>query len=123
MGRYTANQRWSRSFGQVFDIYRWTVRGGHAADLIAGSVAKYASYLIRQARMRLFPVIQLDVFANGTPGMADRLVGVQVDLFVLDAALYLLDEHVIAPASLAVHRQPDAPPWPSTAAVNARAVN
>ena len=56
-----------------------------------------------------FPVVQLDVFANGTPGMADRLVGLQVDLFVFDAAPYALDEHVIAPASLAVHRQPDAP--------------
>ncbi|WP_244097131.1 transposase, partial [Burkholderia ambifaria] len=35
-------ERWSRSFGQVFDIFKWNVRGSHAADLIAGSVAKYA---------------------------------------------------------------------------------
>jgi len=59
--------------------------------------------------MRSFPVVQLNVFADGTPGMADRLVGFQVVLLALDAAPYPLDEHVIAPASLAVHRQPDAP--------------
>ncbi len=36
-------KRWPRSFGQVFDLFKWNVRGNHAADLIAGSVAKYAS--------------------------------------------------------------------------------
>ena len=107
----TGSKRWSRSFGQVFDIFKWNVRGSHAADLITGSRREVCLIrrLIRQARMGPFPVVQLDVFANGTPGMADRLVGLQVDLFVLDAAPYPLDEHVIAPASLAVHRQPDAP--------------
>ncbi|KGX56461.1 hypothetical protein Y025_3857 [Burkholderia pseudomallei TSV32] len=24
-------ERWSRSFGQVFDIFKWNVRGSHAA--------------------------------------------------------------------------------------------
>ncbi|WP_232466349.1 hypothetical protein [Burkholderia ubonensis] len=36
-------QRWLRSFGQFSEIFKWNVRGNHAADLIAGSVAKYAS--------------------------------------------------------------------------------
>ncbi|KGX51187.1 hypothetical protein Y025_5221 [Burkholderia pseudomallei TSV32] len=36
-------QRWLRSFGQSSEIFKWNVRGNHAADLIAGSVAKYAS--------------------------------------------------------------------------------
>ncbi|KAF1024642.1 MAG: hypothetical protein GAK40_01516 [Burkholderia plantarii] len=36
-------KRWPRSFGQSSEIFKWNVRGNHAADLIAGSVAKYAS--------------------------------------------------------------------------------
>ncbi|AJY29517.1 bacteriophage replication A domain protein [Burkholderia thailandensis 34] len=38
-----AEQRWPHSFGQFSEIFKWNVRGNHAADLIAGSVAKYAS--------------------------------------------------------------------------------
>ncbi|MGU2444172.1 hypothetical protein ACTXHA_27545 [Burkholderia cenocepacia] len=37
------DQRWPRSIGQFSEIFKWSVRGNHAADLIAGSVAKYAS--------------------------------------------------------------------------------
>ncbi|TXC84789.1 BPSL1445 family SYLF domain-containing lipoprotein [Paraburkholderia azotifigens] len=36
-------KRWRRFFGQGPEIFKWNVRGDHAADLIAGSVAKYAS--------------------------------------------------------------------------------
>lgn len=36
-------QRWSHSFRQFSEIYKWNVRGGHAANLVAGSVAKHAS--------------------------------------------------------------------------------
>jgi hypothetical protein len=36
-------QRWLCLFGQYSEIFKWNVRGNHAADLIAGSVAKYAS--------------------------------------------------------------------------------
>jgi len=36
-------ERWPHSFGQFSEIFKWNVRGNHAADLIAGSVAKYAS--------------------------------------------------------------------------------
>ncbi|WP_321882682.1 hypothetical protein [Burkholderia cepacia] len=39
----SVGQRWPRSFGQFSEIFKWSVRGNHAADLIAGSVAKYAS--------------------------------------------------------------------------------
>jgi hypothetical protein len=38
-----ARLRWRRLFGQGPEIFKWSVRGDHAADLIAGSVAKYAS--------------------------------------------------------------------------------
>ncbi|MGN8138669.1 hypothetical protein ACTJLC_28640, partial [Paraburkholderia sp. 22099] len=40
-------KRWPRSFGQFSEIFKWNVRGGHAANLIAGSVAKYASSGVR----------------------------------------------------------------------------
>ena len=36
-------ERWPRSFGQFSENFKWNVRDNHAADLIAGSVAKYAS--------------------------------------------------------------------------------
>jgi hypothetical protein len=36
-------ERWRRWFGQSDRVYKWKRRGHQAADLIAGSVAKYAS--------------------------------------------------------------------------------
>ncbi len=39
--------------------------------------------------------------------MADRLVRLQVSLFVLDAAPYPFDEDVVAPGTFAVHRHTD----------------
>ncbi|WP_186448568.1 hypothetical protein [Burkholderia sp. MSMB617WGS] len=42
-GYESGGERWPHSFGQVSEIFKWNVRGNHAADLIAGSVAKYAS--------------------------------------------------------------------------------
>ncbi len=44
-------KRWPHSFGQFSEIFKWNVRGNHAADLIAGSVAKYASSGVRSARL------------------------------------------------------------------------
>ena len=41
--------------------------------------------------MGSFAVIQLDVFADGAPGVADRLVRFQVDLFIFDAAPHPLN--------------------------------
>ncbi len=52
-------------------------------------------------------VVEVDVTADGLPGVADRDVGMQVDLFVLDRAPDPFDEDVIAPAALAVHADPD----------------
>lgn len=43
---FSLGERWPRSFGQFSEIFKWSVRGNHAADLIAGSVAKYASSCI-----------------------------------------------------------------------------
>ena len=44
-------ERWPRSFLQVLDIFKWDVRGSHAADLVAGSVAKCALSGVRSARL------------------------------------------------------------------------
>ncbi|QKM48791.1 hypothetical protein B7760_02829 [Burkholderia glumae] len=90
------------SFGQVLDIFKWSVRGSHAADLIAGSAAKYASPGVRSAKLEWdrFRLYRSMYSPMGTQGMADRLVRFPLDLFVRDAAPNPLDEHVIAPASL-----------------------
>jgi hypothetical protein len=44
-------ERWPHSFGQSSEIFKWSVRGNHAANLIAGSVAKYASSGVRSSRL------------------------------------------------------------------------
>jgi len=41
------------------------------------------------------------------PDVGDGLVWVQIDLFVFDGAPQALDEHVVAPAALAVHADLD----------------
>jgi hypothetical protein len=63
---------------------------------------------VRQAQMRTFAVVELKVFANGAPGVADRLVGSQINLFLLDAAPHALDERMSARGAFAVHRQSNA---------------
>jgi hypothetical protein len=50
-GNFLDSERWPHSFGQTSEIFKWNVRGGHAADLIAGSVAKYASSGVRSSRL------------------------------------------------------------------------
>jgi hypothetical protein len=42
-GVWVGDLRWCRMFGQGPEIVKWNVQGDHAADLIAGSVAKHAS--------------------------------------------------------------------------------
>jgi len=50
--RRAANEeRWPHPFGQSSEIFKWSVRGSHAANLIAGSVAKYASSGVRSSRL------------------------------------------------------------------------
>jgi len=46
-----SKQRWPQPFGQSSEIFKWNVRGSHAANLIAGSVAKYASSGVRSSRL------------------------------------------------------------------------
>ena len=51
-------------------------------------------------------VVEVDEPANIRPGIAHGLVGLEVDLLVFDGSPESLDEHVVAPASLAVHAAP-----------------
>src|SRR4051794_14996595 len=60
------------------------------------------------ARVRSARVVEVDVAANAFAGRAHGLVGMQVDLLVLDRAPHPFDEDVVAPAALAVHRDADA---------------
>ena len=58
---------------------------------------------VRSAR-----VVKVDVAADALSRRAHGLADVQVDLLVLDRAPHPLDENVIAPTALAVHRDADA---------------
>jgi hypothetical protein len=49
--RHEIGERWPHPFGQSSEIFRCNVRGSHAANLIAGSVAKYASSGVRSSRL------------------------------------------------------------------------
>ena len=57
--------------------------------------------------MRSDGVVELDVATDRRSGLVDRLVGMQVNLFVLDGLPDALDEDVVAPAAAAVHADAD----------------
>src|SRR5271169_459577 len=52
-------------------------------------------------------VVEAQVTADRGAGLADAVVGPQIDLLVLDAAPQALDEYVVAPSSLAIHADRD----------------
>ena len=64
-------------------------------DLIGG--------LSLQAGVRSDVVVELDVPSQGGSRFVDRVVGSEVDLFVLDRSPDSLHEDIVAPAALAVH--------------------
>jgi hypothetical protein len=53
--------------------------------------------------MRTTGVVETEVGRERALKLAHRLVGVQVDVLILDAAPQPLGEHIIDPAPLAVH--------------------
>ena len=55
--------------------------------------------LCPQARMWALAVVELEVAADLHSGLADRLVGVQVDVLVFERAPQPLDEDVVSPAA------------------------
>ena len=47
--------------------------------------------------MRTAAIVEVEVAADRSAGLADAVVGSQIHLLVFDAAPQLLDEHVVAP--------------------------
>ena len=58
--------------------------------------------------MRSAAVVEVEVAADRGAGLADAVVGAQIDLLVFDAAPQPLDEDVVAPSAFAVHADGDA---------------
>src|SRR4051812_155385 len=54
------------------------------------------------------PIVEGQVPADRGAGLADRVIGSEVDLLVLDRPPEPLDEDVVAPGALAVHADGDA---------------
>jgi hypothetical protein len=48
-------------------------------------------------------VVEVQIAADGGTGLADVVVGLQINLLVFDAAPQPLDEHIVPPRSFAVH--------------------
>ena len=71
--------------------------------------------------MRAALIVERDIPADADPRIADAVIGMQIDLLVLDRLPEPFDKHVIAPAALPsmLMRMPRA--W--SAPVNARLVN
>ena len=55
------------------------------------------------------PIVEVQVAQQCASGMADAVVGMQIDLLVLERLPQPLDEHVVAPATLAIHADGDLP--------------
>ena len=53
-------------------------------------------------------VVEVHPAANAVTGFGNAVVGVQVDLFVFEAAPEPFDEHVVDPTAFAVHTGLDA---------------
>lgn len=54
-------------------------------------------------------IIEIQVSPDGFAGIADRVVGFEVDLLVFHRPPEALDEDVVAPRALAVHADADIP--------------
>ena len=55
-------------------------------------------------------VVELDELPELRARVADRVVGAQIDMLVLDRLLQPLDEDVVAPAAAAIHADGDVAP-------------
>jgi len=69
-------------------------------------------YLIRrlglQAWMGATIIEELDVLADSASGFADRVVSMQINLFVFDRAPEAFHKNIVTPAAFAVHADGDA---------------
>src|ERR1035437_5670019 len=57
--------------------------------------------------MRSAGIVEVEVTANRGAGLGDGVVGLQINLLVFDGFPKALDEHIVAPGSLAVHADGD----------------
>ena len=64
---------------------------------------------VRRSRLECGPraIVEVQIPADRGAGLADAVVGVQIDLLVLDRSPDPLDEDVVAPGALAVHADRD----------------
>ena len=58
--------------------------------------------------MRAALIVEREVLSDARARIADAVVGMQVDLLVLDRLPQPLDKHVVAPAAFAIHADADA---------------
>ena len=58
-------------------------------------------------RVRPTVIVEIEIASYPAARLADALVGVQVDLLVLDCPPKPLDENVVPPRAFAVHADPD----------------
>jgi len=84
------------------------LRGALCRSLFRRTVGVYLIRRLRlQAGVRTTVIEELDVPADPASGLADRLVGVQVHLFVLDRPPEAFHENIVTPAALAIHADGD----------------
>src|SRR5450830_1215424 len=57
--------------------------------------------------MRSAAVVEVQVAADRSAGLADAIVGPQIHLLIFDAAPQPLDEDIIPPGALAIHADGD----------------
>ena len=64
--------------------------------------------LLLERRAETLPVVELDPGPDACPGLPDRLVRIQVDLFLLQAPPQPFHEHIVHEPAPAVHADSDA---------------
>ena len=52
-------------------------------------------------------IVKRDIAAQIAPDMGNVIIGMQIHFLILDAAPEPLNEHIVTPASLTIHADPD----------------
>ncbi len=107
-----ARERWPRCLGQISVIRKWiTQRGARSSCCLLHrdciEVCRIRG-LSTERGMRPARVIEVEVRCELSASLGDALVGMQIDVLLLDAAPQSLDDDVVDPATLAVHADLDA---------------
>ena len=130
------SKKWPRLVGHEFEFVKWGLCGCRVIHGAArrplcraracGAVGNPACHLCRlfkrgqvgeverirclavKRAVRTPAVVELQIAPDPTARCAHRVIGMQIHLLVLDRFPQPLDEHVVAPTSLAVHADGDA---------------